>query len=91
MSCNTPLMEAKMVELATLVNSKLALTLQLAMNQNKQKNKASLAVSFFVKERLFVVGHNVNVCCFCKCLSRSNVLNNEQLYNSHVRDQLLTF
>ena len=48
MSCNTPLMEAKMVELATLVNSKLALTLQLAMNQNKQKNKASLAVSFFV-------------------------------------------
>ena len=39
----------RIVELATLVNFKLALTLQLATNQNKQNKDASFAVSFVVR------------------------------------------
>jgi len=40
-----PLMLDKIVALATLVKPRLAFTLQLAMNQNKQNTEASLAVS----------------------------------------------
>ena len=44
-----PLVLDNIVALATLVESKLALTLQLAMNQKMQKIEASFAVSLIVR------------------------------------------
>lgn len=44
-----PLVLDKIVELATLVKSRLRFTLQLAMNQKMQNTEASFAVSFVVK------------------------------------------
>lgn len=46
---DVPLVADNIVELATLVNFKLALTLQLATNQNKQNTDASFAVSLIVR------------------------------------------
>ena len=46
---NLPLVLDRTVALATLVNWRLALTLQLAMNQNRQKTDASCAVCRVVR------------------------------------------